>query len=67
MMRAWMKRATGSVEPPGGKGTTNLSGPLGQSACAWTMAGAPTVAATLPMSSKRRRAIRLPGTPLIDI
>ena len=29
---AWMMRATGSVEPPGGKGTMILIWPLGQSA-----------------------------------
>jgi hypothetical protein len=28
---AWMMRATGSVEPPGGKGTMILIWPLGQS------------------------------------
>jgi hypothetical protein len=32
---AWMMRATGSVEPPGGKGTMILTGPLGQSAAPW--------------------------------
>ena len=52
---AWMRRAIGSVEPPGGKGTTNLIGPLGQSACAWAMAGAPSVAAAAPASTERRR------------
>src|SRR5476649_1546831 len=35
---AWMMRATGSVEPPGGKGTMILIGPLGQS---WEGAAAP--------------------------
>jgi hypothetical protein len=36
-----MMRATGSVEPPGGKGTMILIGPLGQSPCARLMAGVP--------------------------
>src|SRR3981189_2719137 len=36
---AWMMRATGSVEPPGGKGTMNLMGPLGHSAWALALAG----------------------------
>src|ERR1700730_883141 len=64
--RAWIRRATGSVEPPGGKGTTNLIGPFGQSVpCASTRAGAARVAATLPTSSERRRTI---GTGfLVDI
>src|SRR5512139_4230493 len=52
---AWMMRATGSVDPPGGKGTMILIGPLGQSACAWTMAGAAKVAAALPIRTERRR------------
>ena len=65
-MLAWMKRATGSVEPPGGKGTTNLIGPLGQSPCASTMAGAARVAATLPRSSERRRTI-VTATSLVDM
>src|SRR5882672_10172275 len=64
---AWTRRATGSVEPPGGKGTMNLIGPLaGQSTCALTTVGAAKVAATLPMSSKRRRTIGIlvsPGSP----
>ena len=53
---AWMMRATGSVEPPGGKGTMILIGPLGQSPtfCARTTAGAPSVAAAAPTSSERR-------------
>src|SRR6266702_2375329 len=56
--RAWIRRATGSVEPPGGKGTTNLIGPFGQSVpCAATRLGAARVAATLPASSERRRTI----------
>src|ERR1700730_10240319 len=56
--RAWIRRATGSVEPPGGKGTTNLIGPFGQSVpWASTRAGAARVAATLPTSSERRRTI----------
>src|SRR5215475_2162657 len=52
---AWMRRAIGSVEPPGGKGTTNLMGPLGQSLWALAMAGAPRLAARLPASTARRR------------
>src|SRR5258707_2084672 len=56
--RAWIRRATGSVEPPGGKGTTNLIGPFGQSVpCAATRLGAARVAAMLPTSSERRRTI----------
>src|SRR3981189_2229121 len=56
--RDWIRRATGSVEPPGGKGTTNLIGPLGHSVpWASTRAGAARVAATLPTSSERRRTI----------
>jgi hypothetical protein len=51
---AWMMRATGSVEPPGGKGTMILIGHLGQSPCARTMAGTQSVAAMAPMSSERR-------------
>src|SRR5258707_8749571 len=52
---AWMMRATGSVEPPGGKGTMILIGPLGQSPCALAMAGAASTAAALPTSTERRR------------
>src|SRR5262249_1338889 len=53
---AWMMRAIGSVEPPGGKGTPNLIGPLGQSAvCAPAMAGMLAQAAALPASTARRR------------
>src|SRR4029450_1509105 len=53
-------RATGSVEPPGGKGTMILIGPLGQSPactrfCALTMAGATNADAVLPISTARRR------------
>src|SRR5690348_4416742 len=47
-------RATGSVVPPGGKGTTTRIGPFGQSPCARAMAGAPNDAATLPASTARR-------------
>src|SRR5215510_5466578 len=54
---AWMMRATGSVEPPGGKGTMNLMGPLGQSPCALTMPGAPAANAAEPASSDRRRSM----------
>ena len=59
---AWRMRATGSVEPPGGKGTMILIGPLGQSPvcarfCAFAMAGAPKAAAVLPISTARRRRI----------
>src|SRR5215468_775850 len=54
---AWMMRATGSVEPPGGKGTMILIGPLGQSLpwalAALTMAGADK-AAPRPAISERR-------------
>src|SRR5215510_484713 len=57
---AWMMRATGSVEPPGGKGTMILIGPFGQSPawarfCAATMAGATRADAVLPISTARRR------------
>ena len=55
MILDWMKRATGSVEPPGGKGTMNLIRPLGHSLCASTATGVAKVAATLPISSERRR------------
>src|SRR5262245_39825263 len=53
---AWMMRAIGSVEPPGGKGTTNLMVPLGQS---WlrTMAGTLNDAATVPANTARRRTM----------
>jgi hypothetical protein len=47
-------RATGSVEPPGGKGTMILSDPLGQSSWARTVAGAASAAAPKPASSERR-------------
>src|SRR5262245_24492636 len=54
---AWMMRATGSVEPPGGNGTTNRNGPLGQSGlCARRMVGAPSDAAVLPNNRARRRS-----------
>jgi len=55
---AWMMRATGSVDPPGGKGTMILTGPLGQSPTfwAWTSAGLPMTAA-LPSSTDRRRRV----------
>ena len=57
MSLAWMMRVIGSVEPPGGKGTTNLIVPLGQSApCAFTMAGTPSDAARLPATTARRRS-----------
>ncbi len=57
MSLAWMMRAIGSVEPPGGKGTTNLIVPLGQSApCAFTMAGTLSDAARLPATTARRRS-----------
>src|SRR4051812_21204149 len=53
---AWMMRATGSVEPPGGKGTMILTGPFGQSPtfCARTTAGAARVVATAPARTERR-------------
>src|SRR4029077_6303647 len=51
---AWMMRATGSVEPPGGKGTMILIGPLGQSPCARTMAGAAGVAGALAEGKGKR-------------
>src|SRR5215475_10084885 len=55
-------RATGSVVPPGGKGTTTRIGPFGQSVvCARTMPGTPNDATTLPASTVRR------DTPLIAI
>src|SRR5262245_61530712 len=54
---AWMIRATGSVEPPGGKGTMILIGPLGQSPpwalTAVTMAGVDK-AAPRPAITERR-------------
>src|SRR5690349_15013004 len=53
-------RATGSVVPPGGKGTTTRIGPFGQSLpSARAMAGTPNDAATLPASMARR------GIPVI--
>src|SRR6476659_10148356 len=48
------RRATGSVVPPGGKGTTTRIGPLGQSTCACTIVGA-AIAAVAPASMDRRR------------
>src|SRR5438105_10226888 len=51
---AWMMRATGSVEPPGGKGTMILIGPLGQSPWALTMDGATSAAAPRLATSERR-------------
>src|SRR3954469_23062520 len=52
---AWTMRATGSVEPPGGKGTMILIWPLGHSAivCARTMAGAATIAVAPAISERR--------------
>src|SRR6476659_8051031 len=53
------KRATGSVVPPGGKGTTTRIGPLGHSACARTMVGAANEAVA-PARRVRRRMLNLP-------
>ena len=53
---AWMMRVIGSTEPPGGKGTTNLIVPFGQSAWAFTMAGTLRDAARLPATTARRRS-----------
>src|SRR5690349_3169534 len=57
-----MMRATGSVEPPGGKGTTIFIGPLGHSprVSARTMAGAAS-SAVVPASTERRRSVRWRG------
>src|SRR5262245_36557649 len=56
-------RATGSVVPPGGKGTTTRIGPFGQSfACALTTAGAPNDA-TLPASTARRVTTAIEVSP----
>src|SRR4029077_20830680 len=53
-------RATGSVVPPGGKGTTTRIGPFGQSlVCARTRDGAARAAAVL-VSRLRRRIVSLP-------
>src|SRR6185312_559285 len=57
-----MMRATGSVEPPGGKGTTIFIGPLGHSPrlSARTMAGAAS-SVVVPASTARRRRVRWRG------
>src|ERR1044071_616098 len=54
---AWMMRATGSVEPPGGKGTMILTGPLGQSPafCPRTKEGEAIAAALAAISERRWR------------
>src|SRR5882672_12879551 len=52
---AAMMRAIGSVPPPGGKGTMNFIGPLGQSAWALTMPGTQRVVPMVPASTARRR------------
>src|SRR4029078_13246133 len=52
---AWMMRVIGSADPPGGKGTTNLMLPLGQSFWALTIAGTLRDAATVPANTARRR------------
>src|SRR5262245_28685746 len=66
------RRATGSVVPPGGKGTTTRIGALGQSPpCARVMPGRPIVAAP-PASAVRRdtpltfasRYLSLSGKPI---
>src|SRR6185312_24041 len=59
---AWIMRATGSVEPPGGKGTTIFIGPLGHSPrlSARTTAGAAS-SAVVPASTARRRSARWRG------
>src|SRR5579864_7318017 len=56
-----MMRATGSVEPPGGKGTTILSWPLGHSpkASARTTAGAASNAVVPANRARRRRMLNL--------
>ena len=61
---AWMMRATGSVEPPGGKGTMILSWPLGHSPRALAPARSPErafVSAVVPASTRRGggRLVRL--------
>src|SRR6188768_1920536 len=58
------RRATGSVVPPGGKGTTTRIGPLGHSVplfelCARTRAGAAR-AAVVPARRVRRRMLNPP-------
>src|SRR3990167_5302368 len=64
---AWITRVMGSVEPPGGNGTTNLIGPFGQSPTFWafTMAGAPSTAAAAPVMMERRFSMA-PGASLGD-
>ena len=57
MSLAWMMRAIGSVEPPGGKGTTNLIVPLGQSApCALHDGGYAKRRGKMPARTARRRS-----------
>src|SRR6266849_5894494 len=64
------KRASGSTEPPGGNGTTNITGLAGQ-ACATTVSGA-SAQTTIVAAAAARRPTRtmippLPGTRQVTI
>ena len=53
-------RATGSVVPPGGKGTTTRIGPFGQSPRLRAGDGGVAKAAAVPASRVRRRMLSRP-------
>src|SRR5258705_7747674 len=55
-------RASGSTEPPGGNGTTNFTGFVGQ-ACATTVSGASTQT-TVVAAAAARRTTRIMFSPL---
>src|SRR5882762_8417901 len=62
-------RASGSTEPPGGNGTTNFTGLVGQ-ACATTVSGASaqtTIAAAAARRTTRTMIPPLPGTRQVTI
>src|SRR5438874_4149451 len=63
-------RASGSTEPPGGNGTTNFTGFVGQ-ACATTVSGssaqATNVAAAAARRTTRNMIAPLPGTSQVTI
>src|SRR5215212_10826310 len=61
-----MMRVIGSVEPPGGNGTTNLMVPFGQSFCARTTAGTLTDAATVPARTARRRKTDISASQILS-
>src|SRR6267378_4063152 len=57
------KRASGSTEPPGGNGTTNFTGRVGQ-ACATTVSGASAQTAIIAVAAARRpKRIMIPPLP----